>query len=70
MQFEPFLVLPTKSMMRLLGKTLANRGTVGFGCTSHGADRKFIYVKRYKKNLLVFFPPGEGMKLNHWVIEE
>ena len=34
------------------------------------ADRKFIYVKRYKKNLLVFYPPGEGMKLNHWVIEE
>ena len=33
-------------------------------------DRKFIYVKRYKKNLLVFYPPSEQMRLNHWVIEE
>ena len=33
-------------------------------------DRKFIYVKRYKKNLLVFYPPGRQMRLNHWVIEE
>ena len=33
-------------------------------------DRKFIYVKRYKKNLLVFYPPGKQMRLNHWVIEE
>ena len=33
-------------------------------------DPKFIYVKRYKKNLLVFYPPGEQMRLNHWVIEE
>ena len=34
------------------------------------ADRKFIHVKRYRKNLLVFYPPGERMRLNHWVIEE
>ena len=33
-------------------------------------DRKFIYVKRYKKNLLVFYPPGGQMRLNHWIIEE
>ena len=33
-------------------------------------DRTFIYVKRYKKNLLVFYPPGEQMRLNHWVIED
>ena len=33
-------------------------------------DRKFVYVKRYKKNLLVFYPPGAQMRLNHWVIEE
>ena len=33
-------------------------------------DREFRYVKRYKKNLLIFFPPGEQMRLNHWVIEE
>ena len=33
-------------------------------------DPKFRYVKRYKKNMLVFYPPGEQMRLNHWVIEE
>ena len=33
-------------------------------------DRKFMYVKRYKRNLLVFYPPGAQMRLNHWVIEE
>ena len=33
-------------------------------------DPKFIYVKRYKKNLLVFYPPGEQMRLNHWVVEK
>ena len=33
-------------------------------------DRKFRYVKRYKKNLLIFYPPGGQMRLNHWVIEE
>ena len=33
-------------------------------------DPKFRYVKRYKKNLLVFYPLGEQMRLNHWVIEK
>ena len=32
-------------------------------------DPNFMHVKRYKKNLLVFYPLGEQMKLNHWVIE-
>lgn len=33
-------------------------------------DPKFTHVKRYKKNLFVFYPPGDQMKLNHWVIEK
>jgi hypothetical protein len=33
-------------------------------------DPNFMHVKRYKKNLLVFYPPGEQMRLNHWIIEE
>ena len=33
-------------------------------------DPSFEHVKRYKKNMLVFYPPGENMKLNHWDIEE
>ena len=33
-------------------------------------DPNFMHVKRYKKNLLVFYPPGDRMRLNHWVIEE
>ena len=33
-------------------------------------DPNFTYVKRYKKNLFVFYPPGDPMKLNHWVFEK
>ena len=33
-------------------------------------DPNFMHVKRYKKNLLVFYLPGDQMKLNHWVFEK
>ena len=33
-------------------------------------DRKLKYVKRYKKNIFVFYPAESNMKLNHWEIEE
>lgn len=33
-------------------------------------DLTFKYVKRYKKNLFVFYPAGNQMKLNHWIIEK
>jgi len=33
-------------------------------------DFKSKHVKRYKKNLFVFYPPGDQMKLNHWIIEK
>ena len=33
-------------------------------------DRKFKNVKRYKKNIFVFYPAGDQMQLNHWIIEK
>ena len=33
-------------------------------------DPKFKHVKRYKKSLFIFYPPGDHMKLNHWVIDK
>ncbi len=33
-------------------------------------DKELKYVTRYKKSLFVFYPPGESMKLNHWMLEE
>lgn len=32
-------------------------------------DRDLKYAKRYKKNLLVFYPSEGAMKLNHWELE-
>ena len=33
-------------------------------------DPAFKYVKRYKKNVFVFYPASGSMKLNNWNIEE
>jgi hypothetical protein len=33
-------------------------------------DKSLMYAKRYKKNILVFYPPDGDMKLNHWELEE
>ena len=33
-------------------------------------DRSLRHALRYKKSVLVFYPPGPNMKLNHWVVEE
>ena len=33
-------------------------------------DPSLKYVVRYEKNMLVFYPPGDHMRLNYWQIEE
>jgi outer membrane protein assembly factor BamE (lipoprotein component of BamABCDE complex) len=33
-------------------------------------DPRLQHVKRYKKNVFVFYPPDGEMKLNHWDIED
>lgn len=33
-------------------------------------DKNLRYVKRYKKNVFVFYPAEGDMRLNHWEIEK
>ena len=33
-------------------------------------DKRLKHVRRYKKFMLVFYPPGPNMMLNHWVPED
>ena len=61
---------PDKTYDASFGKNVGEPWTGRVWLYFTKVDPKFIYVKRYKKNLLVFYPPGEQMRLNHWVIEE
>ena len=61
---------PDKIYDASFGKNLGEPWTGRVWLYFTQVDRKFRYVRRYKKNLLVFYPPGEQMRLNHWVIEE
>ena len=61
---------PDKTYDASFGKNVGEPWTGRVWLYFTKVDPKFIYVKRYKKNLLVFYPPGEQMRLNHWVVEE
>lgn len=61
---------PDKTYDASFGKNVGKPWTGRVWLYFTKVDPKFIYVKRYRKNLLVFYPPGEQMRLNHWVVEE
>ena len=61
---------PEKTYDASFGKNVGEPWTGRVWLYFTEVDPKFIHVKRYKKNLFIFYPPGEKMRLNHWVIEE
>ena len=61
---------PDKAYDASFGKSVGEPWTGRVWLYFTEKDRKFRHVKRYKKNLFVFYPPGDQMKLNHWVIEK
>ena len=62
--------MPDKEYDATFGKSVGEPWTGRVWLYFTEKDRKFRNVKRYKKNLFVFYPPGNQMNLNHWVIEK
>ena len=61
---------PDKAYDASFGKSVGEPWTGRVWLYFTEIDRKFKHLNRYRKNLFVFYPPGDQMKLNHWVIEK
>ena len=61
---------PDKAHDATFGKSVGEPWTGRVWLYFTKRDRKFKHVKRYKKNLFVIYPPGNQMKLNHWIVEK
>ena len=61
---------PDKAYDASFGKSVGEPWTGRVWLYFTKRDRNFKHVKRYEKNLFVFYPPGNQMKLNHWIIEK
>jgi hypothetical protein len=68
--FKTIFGMPDKMYNATFGEDVGEAWTGQVWLYFTERDAKFQYVKRYKKNMFVFYPSGRKTLLNHWAIEK